>query len=109
MIEKPELVLITGDIIDSSTIELTDLIRQLNRLNADYGVWAVRSNQDYYSHGDLQSILLTKLNAIGIIALANQRAKIRHDIYLVGTDDLYNDKPDIDLALKAQRHALFFI
>ena len=97
--EKPELVLITGDLIDSSTTELAGLIRQLKRLRVTHGVWAIWGNHDYKSHGNLQSNLLKELNSIGVNVLVNQGTIIRDDIYLVGTDDLYNGRPDINLAL----------
>ena len=46
---KPDLVVITGDLVDGSVSELKDEFLPLNDLKASYGVLAVTGNHEYYS------------------------------------------------------------
>ena len=96
--EKPDLVLITGDFIDSSTTEFDGIIRQLKRLSTPLGVYGVWGNHDYNA-GSMRKRFEQELNNIGIEILVNSGKEIREDIYLLGVDDLYNGKPDIKQAL----------
>ena len=96
--QNPDLILITGDFIDSSTTEFDGIIRQLSRLNAPLGVYGIWGNHDYNS-GSMRKRFEQELNTIGIEILVNSGKQIRTDIYLAGVDDLYNGKPDIKKAL----------
>ncbi len=65
----PDLVAITGDIVDGSVLELADHTRPLGQLRAAYGVYAVTGNHEYYS-GAGQWV--DELRRLGLRVLLNE-------------------------------------
>ena len=49
---KPDLILFTGDLVNSQSDEMTDYINVFNKLNAPMGVYSILGNHDY---GDYKS------------------------------------------------------
>jgi predicted MPP superfamily phosphohydrolase len=49
---EPDLVCVTGDLVDSPTTDLDHWIPELSRLRARHGVLAVLGNHDHYAGGD---------------------------------------------------------
>lgn len=45
--QKPDLILFTGDLVNSQTSEATRFQSELSLLKAPYGVWSVLGNHDY--------------------------------------------------------------
>lgn len=45
--QKPDLILFTGDLVNSLASEATRFQSELSQLNAPYGVWSVLGNHDY--------------------------------------------------------------
>jgi len=84
---KPNLVLITGDIVDGSPeMRLADVL-PLSDLNADHGIFGVPGNHDYYSGFDVWMDIFKEL---GIRMLLNEHAVITHNdssLVLAGTTD----------------------
>lgn len=80
---KPDLVLITGDIIDGSPAERAKDVAPLSRLQARYGVFACLGNHEYYS--GLEDWLVA-LRALGMRVLANDHVAlhINGEIVLLG-------------------------
>lgn len=70
---KPDLVVITGDLVDGSVSVLKDEFLPLNDLKASYGVLAVTGNHEYYS--GVNSWLET-WEAQGITFLDNQHVRL---------------------------------
>jgi predicted MPP superfamily phosphohydrolase len=103
---RPDVIVITGDLVDGSVEQLRSLVAPLAKLRAKHGVYFVPGNHEYYS--DIEP-WLNYLGTLGITVLRNERATIRDEddaFYLVGIDDEHADrvdpkaKPDLDLALR---------
>ena len=67
--QKPDLVFLTGDIIDGNVEQLKPQIELLSKLQARYGVFYVVGNHEYYSN--VQDCIQA-IQKIGIQVLANQ-------------------------------------
>jgi predicted MPP superfamily phosphohydrolase len=85
--EKPDLVLIAGDIIDRSMRPLTeqDMAAEFRRLNVP--VYACLGNHEYYSgKPEAQQFIATT----GIKLLSDTSQTVNNDITIVGRDDRTN-------------------
>ncbi|MBI5509439.1 MAG: metallophosphoesterase [Deltaproteobacteria bacterium] len=83
----PDLVVITGDLVDGSAEELKDTVAPLGALVARHGVYFVTGNHEYYSG---VGAWLAHLPTLGIRVLRNERVVIgdRADSFeLAGVDD----------------------
>jgi hypothetical protein len=83
----PDLVVITGDLVDGSVAELRDQVAPLARLAAKHGVFFVTGNHEYYSGADAW---IAELARLGIRTLRNERVSIgdgEHSFDLAGVDD----------------------
>jgi hypothetical protein len=82
----PDMIVITGDLVDGSVDALAPLIAPLADLRARDGVWFVTGNHEYYSGGPAW---VSHLNGMGIRVLRNERVSIRGEggFDLAGTDD----------------------
>ncbi len=79
---NPDLIVITGDLIDSTATEYT---QALKLLKAKYGVYAVTGNHDFYAG---LSHFTEITNNAGITVLRNERKTINGLIELAGIDDI---------------------
>lgn len=102
---RPDVIAITGDLVDGSVGQLRDLVAPLAQLRARYGVYFVTGNHEYYSGVDAWVAELTRL---GIRVLRNERVTIgegKDSFDLVGLDDEHADQvipgagPDLERAL----------
>ncbi len=84
---RPDLVAVTGDLVDGSVAELGRAVAHIGRLEARHGVYFVTGNHEYYSGvGEW----LAELRRLGIRALRNERVVIGDagaSIDLAGVDD----------------------
>jgi uncharacterized protein len=83
----PDLIVLTGDLIDGQVAELSDDIAPLADLKATNGVYAVTGNHEYYSGADPW---IAHLTTLGIKYLRNQLVSIGDDagsFDLAGIDD----------------------
>lgn len=87
MEQKPDLIVLGGDLInmDASRFRGSESQRQLARLQAPLGVYAVLGNHEYYSALYQEMRLL--LADSGIILLADQYARLKNQAVIVGRDD----------------------
>ncbi len=100
--ESPDLILITGDFVDSSAGDFDGLIQELSRLKAPLGVWGVWGNHDY-NHGlTYRDNFAEALHSIGINILVNKGVSIREDLFLAGCDDLWKGHHDLFETFKEQ-------
>ena len=85
---EPDVVVITGDLVDGSVARLAEAVAPLARLQARHGVFFVTGNHEYYSGAEAWCAHLTSL---GLRVLRNERVAIGSDTDsydLAGIDDL---------------------
>lgn len=104
---QPDLVAITGDLVDGTVAQLEDQTAPLRDLRAKDGVYFVTGNHEYYT-GDVDE-WLAWLAGIGIRPLRNERVLIQDGFELAGTDDYSarggNHRQDIPKALAGRNAA----
>lgn len=96
---EPEVVVLTGDMVDGSGSDIHELSRLLGNLNAPVGVFAVLGNHEYSQ--DISGFR-AELEEAGVILLVNEAHQIGENdegLYLVGIDDLLEGTPDLERAL----------
>ncbi len=81
---SPDLVAITGDLVDGSVAEIGEAVRPLAGLRAKDGVFFVTGNHEYYSGADEWIAFLATL---GIKTLRNERVPLPRGFDLAGVDD----------------------
>jgi predicted MPP superfamily phosphohydrolase len=83
----PDLIAITGDLVDGTVGDLAPAIEPLTRLRAPHGVYFVTGNHEYFSGAEAW---LSELTRIGIRVLRNERVTIGNgaDVFdLAGVED----------------------
>ena len=117
----PDLIAITGDLVDGAVSHLAPAIEPLRKLRAPHGVFFVTGNHEYFSDAEAW---VTELNRLGIRVLRNEMVSIGNGsggFDLAGVDDrsavhygglspqdaltraLGNRKPDRELVLLAHQ------
>jgi len=84
---QPDLVVITGDLVDGSVEELREHVAPLADLRAKYGVFFVTGNHEYYSGA---VAWCGELERLGVRVLRNERVSIGSETAsfdLAGVDD----------------------
>jgi len=83
----PDLVVITGDLVDGSVEELREHVAPLANLRSKYGVFFVTGNHEYYSGA---AAWCSELERLGVRVLRNERVSIGSEgasFDLAGVDD----------------------
>jgi predicted MPP superfamily phosphohydrolase len=80
----PDLIALTGDLVDGRVDDLRDEVAPLAQLRAPHGVFAITGNHEYYSGVDEWIAEITRL---GARYLRNQRVTIADGFELAGVDD----------------------
>jgi predicted MPP superfamily phosphohydrolase len=105
---NPDVIAITGDLVDGSVEDLRDHVAPLAALRARYGVYFVTGNHEYYSGAPAWCDELTRL---GIRVLRNERVSIGDDeasFDLAGIDDAQSQQfgeghgPDLARAVEGR-------
>jgi hypothetical protein len=102
---KPDLIAITGDLVDGSVAELGAFVAGFGNLRARYGSFFVTGNHDYYSGANAW---VAFLEGQGLTVLRNRSVSIGDagaSFDLVGVDDWSADRMgepgyDLDAALR---------
>jgi uncharacterized protein len=84
---KPDVIVITGDLVDGRVADLREHVAPLAKLTAPLGVYFVTGNHEYYSG---VTDWLAELTRLGIRVLRNERVELRRGddvIDLAGVDD----------------------
>jgi len=84
---KPDLVAITGDIVDGSVAELGPYVQALAAIQSTHGIYVCTGNHEYYSGVDAWCDAMTSW---GMRVLRNEHISIEHGgarFDLVGVDD----------------------
>ncbi|MDQ2714035.1 MAG: metallophosphoesterase [Chloroflexota bacterium] len=100
-----QLIAITGDFVDDdSGIEAA--MRVVKALRAEFGIWAVPGNVDYYDEYDdgNRPPIFAQLRRAGVHLLLNEHAPVLQrageQLYLLGVDDPVHNFADIGAALQ---------
>lgn len=91
--QKPDAIVITGDLVDGSVESLRQHVEPLAKLKARHGVFFVTGNHEYYSGADEW---IAELERLGIRVLRNERVSIGDSgasIDLAGVDDHHAHGP----------------
>ncbi len=81
---SPDLIVITGDLVDGHLRELREHIEPLRGLVARDGTYAVTGNHEYYWNANAW---LEHLRSLGIRILRNEHVTIHDSFDLAGVDD----------------------
>ena len=97
----PDVILVTGDILDDRAIFDEKYSNVLKKLKSKYGVFACLGNHEYYAGKD-RSIRFIKNSNIDL--LINNAAIVANKFYIVGVDDkqgkaFNSEGPDLEKAL----------
>ena len=99
---QPDLVVITGDLIDGPLSELRSAVEPLRDLRARDGVFAINGNHEHYWNVEPW---LHELRSLGVRVLRNEHVTLGGVIALAGTEDPMADE-DVDRAVAGRRHEL---
>ena len=102
---KPDVVVITGDLIDTDLNYIKEAINELTHLKSTYGTYFIVGNHEYF-HGVEE--IMAYINSIGIKVLENENVYIGEEsdgFNLAGVYDVMGYRygkfqPDINSALK---------
>jgi hypothetical protein len=83
--QRPDLVVLLGDIFEGHGQPERKLLPVLHRLSAPLGVWAVRGNHEF--HGGLAANV-SPMEEAGFQVLRNRWVAVRPGFILAGVDDL---------------------
>jgi uncharacterized protein len=84
---SPDLIALTGDLVDGRVADLRDEAAPLGQLRARHGVYGVTGNHEYYSGADPW---IAELSSLGVRYLRNERVTIGSadaSFELAGVDD----------------------
>ncbi len=81
---EPDLIAITGDLVDGSVPQLREAVAPLRNLKAKHGVFFVTGNHEYYSGADAW---IAHVESLGMRVLRNERVNINGLFDLAGVDD----------------------
>ncbi|XP_002736197.1 transmembrane protein with metallophosphoesterase domain-like [Saccoglossus kowalevskii] len=90
---NPDLVVITGDLVDSNVDSLKTVIEPIKYLKSKHGIYFVTGNHEYHT-GDVDNWFV-HLKSLGISPLHNDRVEIHNQdnpddwFYLAGIDDKF--------------------
>ncbi|SEB93789.1 Uncharacterized metallophosphoesterase Cj0846 (plasmid) [Tsukamurella tyrosinosolvens] len=92
--ERPDLVLMAGDLIDGTVAQIGDDLTPLRDLRAPLGVFAVTGNHEYYA-GDVVN-WVQRWRDVGVTPLTNASARLERGgatVTLVGANDRTGKAP----------------
>ncbi|MDD3179240.1 MAG: metallophosphoesterase [Opitutaceae bacterium] len=92
MAERPDLIVLLGDIVEGHGEVDGELASILRGLSAPFGVWGVLGNHESYGPGDGN---IAFLHEAGIRVLLNSWEEVRPGLILAGVNDLSRDQHTI--------------
>jgi uncharacterized protein len=96
---KPDMVVITGDIVNANPRDAETVAAVLTKLKPPMGLWACLGNHDHFVDGNAVAAILERA---GIRVLRNQGQEIRRGdgaFWLAGVDDTWTRSDDLEAAL----------
>lgn len=82
---RPDAIILAGDIVEGDSGGEQELVRQLGRLSAPLGVWAVNGNHEFYAGINPTMRLFEQL---GFHVLRDRWAEVKPGLVFAGVDDL---------------------
>ncbi|WP_094782278.1 metallophosphoesterase [Paraburkholderia ribeironis] len=73
---KPDLIAVTGDVVDGTVSQLTRHTQPLSRLSARHGAFLVTGNHEYYAGADAW---IDEFRRLGLNVLLNEHVIVDHD------------------------------
>lgn len=109
--QRPDVIVVTGDYVNSDAAETPLILPALARLRADLGVYGCLGNHDHYA--DVQRVA-AQVRAAGLDLLVNAHRELAVDgarLYLIGTDNTgfnqrFADLPRATAGIPADAEAL---
>jgi predicted MPP superfamily phosphohydrolase len=80
----PDLVVITGDLVDAEPSHMEDMIPALRRLQSKYGIFAVTGNHEFFAGVERAQGLIERA---GVTMLRNRWVTVNGGLQLIGRDD----------------------
>ncbi|MFO7604722.1 MAG: metallophosphoesterase [Desulfurivibrionaceae bacterium] len=81
--EKPDLILLVGDIYEGHERPSGEILSAMRKLNAPLGVWAVLGNHEFYGGPEVIDALI---DDSGLTVLRNSHVEIRPGLVLAGVE-----------------------
>ena len=97
---KPDLIVVTGDLITTGSDYIEEMAAALGKLQAPSGVLACLGNHDYFGTGGAVGPALQRH---GINVLSNRGITLRRadgELHVAGVDDNWSGRDDMPRALK---------
>ncbi len=103
--EKIDLIALTGDFLDRkrSIPKLVPYLQVLNKLQVEYGIYAIFGNHDYVLKNERFEELRKTLEDNGCITMQNENASIvieGNKLNIIGIDDFSTKRSDIEKSYK---------
>jgi len=86
---NPDLIVITGDLVDAEAFHMEDMVEPLRRLRSKHGVFACTGNHEYFAGVDKAEEFM---RVAGITLLRNRLVRVAGDLQLVGRDDVIAER-----------------
>jgi predicted MPP superfamily phosphohydrolase len=81
----PDLIVITGDLVDAEPSHMEDMIPALHRLQSKYGIFAVTGNHEFFAGVERAQALIERA---GVTMLRNRWVTVNGGLQLIGRDDV---------------------
>ncbi len=94
---RPDLIAITGDVVDGSVQHLAPHVAPLRDMRARHGIYAITGNHEYYSGAD---DWIAEFRRLGLQVLLNEHRIVHHD----GADLLVAGVTDFSAGTFDARH-----
>ena len=106
---NPDLVLITGDLVDENVAKLEDMVEPLSKIQSHRGVFGVTGNHEFYAGVD---DAVRFMEQAGVCVLRNRYVAIDSILNLVGVDDITGQRqfgtsnPSLEAIMKGMDKSL---
>jgi len=105
---NPDLIVITGDLVDTDVDKAKDALEELQNLNSKYGTYFIVGNHEYFHNIEK---IIQRVKELGIRVLENENLYIGNEgegFNLIGVYDLFGYRtgsfmPDLTKALKGRK------
>jgi predicted MPP superfamily phosphohydrolase len=98
---RPDLVALTGDFVTISSEYAASCAQQISRLRAPLGLYGVLGNHDYVCDSRQGGPAVAEaLSGVSVQMLTNRNLRLDNGLFLVGVDDCWVGKPDLEAAFR---------